>query len=92
MTYEQFERIGMDMGMPYALCKIAWEWLPFKHERFNKMKLEFFFRTALQNMPPEALAASLKVSSLELQEGALEHIAKKWLDDYKSKHGDPMNQ
>lgn len=85
MSYEEFERIGMDEGAPYALCKMTWEWKPWERDCLvpNPLAIRMMFRIALSVMPEEAMAALRKVSALEIEEGALESMARKWMDNLR---------
>ena len=87
MTYEEFERIGMSEGAPYALCKLAWQWKPWQELPLHKRALRMMFRETIKALPRNALASLKFVSSFELQLGTLEKIADNWMRDYKSKTG-----
>ena len=85
MTYDEFERVGLDEGCPYGLCKLAWAWSGrescggFPVQPFYDEKLRYFFRSMLSRMPEDALRAVKFVDSFELEPGAMDSIANEFL-------------
>lgn len=93
MTYDEFEYIGMRLGVPYGLCKMAWTMFPFKEKSLDGKGIEgvrIFFRSVLDKLPIEALDRVKFLSSFEVEEGTWESIAKRMIAEFgKPSEKDP---
>lgn len=81
LTYDDFERIGMELGAPYALCKIAWEYRPILQLPWGTSRdtdaLYVFWRKVLEKFPPEAMEPLKFLSSFEVEPGTWEEIVRR---------------
>lgn len=75
MTYDEFERIGLDEGMPYAFCKIAFHAMPWSSAPFDEQKLRRVCRQMIADLPVKGLEALREISKQEFTTGALEAFA-----------------
>ncbi len=82
MTYEEFERIGMSEGVPYALCKLAWEMKPWRDMPLfgREEPLRMAFRLMIEKLDGKPLDTLAFVSSFELQPVTLELAAKQMME------------
>jgi len=81
MIYDDFERIGLDEGAPYVLCKLFWEWNKQEPDAFEKHplyeeKLRFFFQRSLASIPEEALKTLRFLGSFEMDPEMLAKLAR----------------
>jgi hypothetical protein len=76
MTYDEFERIGLEESTPYAWIKIAWEAQPWAGQPFKEEALRRFFRVSIDELPNAAVFALEYISSQEVAPGALESIGR----------------
>lgn len=82
MTYDEFERIGMSEGAPYALCKLAWEFQPWRESDLlgREECLRYAFRLMLKQLAGKPMDALTFVSNFEMKPGTLEEVAKQMMD------------
>ncbi len=89
MIYDDFERIGMQEGVPYVLCKLCWEWNKNEPDAFEKhplyeAKLRFFFRRCLASIPEEALKTLRFIGSFEMDPETIAQLARDYQGRLKS--------
>lgn len=86
MIYDDFERIGLEEGAPYVLCKLFWEWNRAEPDAFEKHplheeKLRFFFQRSFASIPDDALKTLRFVGSFEMDPDMLAQLAR----DYRGR-------
>ena len=86
MTYDEYERIGMDLGATYAFCKLTWEILPaiLNNNPFEKSCVKFFMEEMLADMPDDVRESFIAISDLDIDPKLLESFGKIiWLSHHE---------
>ena len=84
MTYDDFERIGMDEGAPYAFCKIAWEMNRPHPDAFEKhplyeLELRAWFQEILAGCPQATLDRLRQLDASDMAPQNIEQAARAYL-------------
>lgn len=88
MTYEQFEQVGFEEGVPYVFVKLAWGARPWAVMPFHEPAVKKAFQTMYAMLKSQMttqgdktiLAALHDLSENEFEPGAIESLAAKWAE------------